>query len=107
MQAIEFGSGRSTKWFSARVGSLVSIEHNQNWYSDVSKQLAAAQIRNVTLRCVPLAHPIDEAERNTYDPTPEYLAVADAIEDQSLDFAIVNGHYRTNCIRRLVPPPRS
>ena len=30
---LEFGSGRSTSWFAARVKHLTSVEHNPEWYS--------------------------------------------------------------------------
>ena len=36
---VEFGSGRSTKWFAKRMGYLTSIEDNQKWFSIVSDAL--------------------------------------------------------------------
>ncbi len=29
MKALEFGSGRSTMWFSTKVGHLTSVEHDE------------------------------------------------------------------------------
>ena len=50
MTAIEFGSGRSTRWFSTLVGHLTSVEHNPEWYEQVKQQLDNA---NVHQRVVP------------------------------------------------------
>lgn len=38
---VEFGSGRSTLWFGARVGRLISIEHHAAWHAEMSTKLAA------------------------------------------------------------------
>ncbi len=103
MTALEFGSGRSTRWFAEQVGHITSIEHNAGWFAIVQKQLAEAKISNVDYRLVPLGHPESEPERPAYAPLPDYVAAADAMPDRSLDFAVVDGHYRTNCVRRLLP----
>jgi len=103
MVALEFGSGRSTRWFSTLVGRLISVEHNAQWYGVVQKQLADASIRNVDYRLVPLNSPESEGERTDYSPVPDYVAVADGVEDRSIDFAVVDGHYRAHCVRHLVP----
>lgn len=103
MQAIEFGSGRSTLWFSSRVARLISIEHNPLWYEKIASQLDQSNTRNVDYRLVPLNHPESAPEQLHYPQLPNYVAVADSLPDQSLDLAIVDGHYRTNCIRHLIP----
>ena len=36
---LEFGSGRSTRWFAARVGALTSIEHDAAWHARVASSL--------------------------------------------------------------------
>ncbi|MEI7685508.1 MAG: class I SAM-dependent methyltransferase [Planctomycetota bacterium] len=103
MNAIEFGSGRSTEWFAKRVGHLTSVEHDFQWHQLVERKLADAKIANVTYRFVPLDHPEQAPEQAEYSPTPRYVKVADDMPDKSLTFAIVDGHYRTNCVRHLVP----
>src|SRR5690606_32274005 len=69
----------------------------------VRERITAAGLSNVEYRYVPLSHPMTEPEQAEYTPTPAYVAVADALPDRSIDFAVVDGHYRTNCIRHLVP----
>lgn len=102
MLALEFGSGRSTLWFAKRVGRLTSVEHDQSWYEVVNARLADERLDNVDYRLVPLNHPISEREHPSYAVTPEYVAVADQVPDASLDFAVVDGHYRTTCIRHVL-----
>lgn len=103
MRAMEFGSGRSTLWFAKRVGHLISIEHDAQWAAKVREQLRAAAISNVDFRHLPLDHPLEEPERPTYVPTPAYVAAADGVADRSLDLVIIDGHYRTHCVRQSVP----
>lgn len=103
MKALEFGSGRSTQWFSNLVGHLTSIEQDAGWYETVKGRLSQAGIKNVDYRHVPLNHPDSEGERSSYDPVPDYVAVCDEFADRSLDFVVVDGHYRTNCVRRVIP----
>jgi hypothetical protein len=52
---------------------------------------------------IPLNNPEMEPERSEYDPVPDYVASCDQIENASLDFVIVDGHYRTHCVRHMVP----
>lgn len=47
---VEFGSGRSTRWFSERVGPagrVISVEDYRPWYDKVAAELAAAKVANV------------------------------------------------------------
>lgn len=106
MTALEWGSGRSTAWFARRVGRLTSVEHNAGWYAGVGRRLAAAGVTNVDYRFVPLDHPEAEGERAEYDPLPAYVRAADDIPDGTLGLAVVDGHYRTHCVRRVVPKLR-
>jgi hypothetical protein len=103
MNALEFGSGRSTGWFATLVGHLISVEHDTQWYAQVRRQLDEARVVNVDYRLIPLSHPVADPELAEYPTVPDYVAVADALPDKSLHLAIVDGHYRTHCIRHLVP----
>ena len=103
MRGLEFGSGRSTQWFAQHLGHLTSVEHVREWHEQVTGTLASAGIGNVDYRLVPLDHPEAEPERREYSPTPAYVAVADAFPDRSLDFVLVDGHYRTHCVAHAVP----
>jgi predicted O-methyltransferase YrrM len=88
---VEWGTGRSTAWFARRVGRLLSIEHDERWYSRVSAQLTARRIATVDLRLAP----VEEAERPTRDHP--YLALATSVPAHSLDFVLVDGVWREHC----------
>ncbi len=103
MKALEFGSGRSTVWFSNLVGTLTSVEYDARWYEQVKQRLAEARATNVDYRLVPLNHQMSEPERAEYEHPPDYVAVADGFPDGSLDFVVVDGHYRKTCVRHAVP----
>jgi hypothetical protein len=103
MRAWEFGSGRSTAWFADRVGKLTSIEHDLDWYYRVKPRLGG----NVDYRLIPLDHPANEPTRPHYDSLPAYVAAVADQPDGSLDFVVVDGHYRQACILAVVPKIRS
>ncbi len=64
--------------------------------------LAEAGTKNVDYRHVHLDHPPSEPEKKHYEPVPGYVAVADAFPDRGLDFVVVDGHYRTHCVRHAL-----
>lgn len=41
-----------------------------------------------------------EPERERYDPLPSYVRVLAEFNEGDLDFIVVDGHYRTTCIKR-------
>src|SRR5215831_2519632 len=103
MAGFEWGSGRSTAWFAERLGSLTSIEHQPGWFKVVQEKLNSRGIRNVTYRLVPLNHPSHEPNWPVYDPIPDYVAAIEEFRDGTLDFAVVDGHYRQACILAAIP----
>lgn len=99
---LEWGSGRSTTWFATRVARLISIEENRFWFESVSEQLARrAMTARVDYRCIPCEH----AEQDEPASHP-YADVALAIQDESLDFALVDGNIRALCMLRVMPKLR-
>ena len=97
---LEWGSGRSTRWFAQRLKRLLSIEYNKEWHAKVTA--AISDLPNVECRYIPLDHPLDEPCRADYDPIPKYVGVVEAFCDNSLDFVVVDGHYRPICIRHAL-----
>jgi hypothetical protein len=98
---LEWGSGRSTRWFGEHLGKLLSIEHNAHWHAKVSEMTRG--MPNVKCRLIALEHPEDEPTRPDYDPVPAYVVVANEFSDASLDFVVVDGHYRQACIKQALP----
>jgi predicted O-methyltransferase YrrM len=94
---IEFGAGRSTIWISRRVSKLTSVEDNFEWYRHVSRKLQVEALGNVDL----LYRPRDVADAD--GAKAKYVCVLDTIQDQSLDFVLIDGIYRNHCAVRSVP----
>lgn len=82
-RGFEWGSGRSTIWFAERVGSLVSVEHNPEWYRRVSTKLERKGLRNVEYH-------LCEDER-------DYCGMANKFPSESFDFCLVDGVARDEC----------
>ena len=93
---LEWGSGRSTVWFGRRLSRLISIEMDADWFAAVGAKVV--DIPSVDLRHVLLDHSREEATRPHYEPVPRYVAVIDEFRDESLDFVLVDGHYRQACV---------
>jgi len=100
MTGLEFGSGRSTVWFAGKLRRLTSVEHDPVWFATISRKLADAGLGNVDYRLIPLDHPKSAPEQEVYDPLPKYVAIVADFPDESLDFIVVDGHYRSHCIRQ-------
>jgi len=86
---LEFGSGRSTLWFSARTSTLTSIEHNREWYEQEKTLLAEKHCENVNL----LHFPLDAMEEGI----PVYARAAESFPAASLDYVLIDGVHRDFC----------
>src|SRR3989338_6779055 len=88
-RGLEWGAGRSTLWLAARLGSLVSVEHDEAYCRQVQAALEKKGLRNVDLRF----HPAE----------PDYVAVADKLPPARLDFVLVDGQARDLCALAALP----
>ena len=103
-QGLEWGSGRSTRWYSERLRSLTSVEHDPAWYDIVKSQLDQSPNKDrVSLRNVPLDHPVDQPSTAHYYVLPRYVALIEEFAENSLDFVVVDGHYRQACVLAALP----
>jgi predicted O-methyltransferase YrrM len=93
----EFGSGRSTTWFAARVAALTSVEHDAWWHESVTTKLKEGGFDNV--ECI-LAREDQPMERGG---DSAYARTALAFDDASLDFALVDGQYRDYSSKYIMP----
>lgn len=101
---LEWGSGRSTRWFGARLRRLVSVEHDQVWHAVVAGRIA--DMPNIDLRHIPLNHSPGETGALHYDPLPDYVRVVDEFADRSLDVVLIDGAYRQVCVTAALPKLR-
>lgn len=79
-QLFEYGSGNSTLFFAARVGSVDSVECDEGWHDYVKDSLPA----NVSLSLVPKGG-------------PDYVGSIGA-KDQRYDMVIVDAEDRVECM---------
>lgn len=82
---IEFGSGRSTPWFSNRVNKLISIETDQKWVKTVSD--------NITIS--------SKVELYLLKTEDEFLSKINFIQDHTLEIALIVGKYRDLCVNYI------
>lgn len=104
---LEWGSGRSTKWYAHHLRHLTSVEHDKKWYKQVKNQLLDSSVENVNYFFVPLDHDLKLPCVPIYENPPKYVEVASSFADQSIDFVVVDGHYRQACVIAAVPKLRS
>lgn len=99
-RGLEFGSGRSTLWFARRVAALTSVEHDERWHASVSATLKASGLGNVDYVLAPGDQPMERGWDSAY------ARRALAFPDASLDFALVDGHYRDYSAKFTLPKIR-
>lgn len=111
MRVFEWGSGGSTLFFARRVHSVVTIEHDPEWYTTVKQTLHNANVDNVR---VLLHAPVHANDSNSefcsimlkdqfkglsFEP---YVRAIDAYPDCHFDLVMVDGRARISCVRRAI-----
>lgn len=86
----EWGSGRSTIWFSKRIKTLTSVEHETTWHGKVQHMLAQNGLSNVQYEL----HPVDS---NSEDNMSSYVRAIAGYPDANFDFILVDGVQRHFC----------
>jgi predicted O-methyltransferase YrrM len=99
-RGVEFGSGRSTLWLAARVAALTSVEQDEQWHAAVNAMLGERGLGNVDYILAPKDAPEDRGADSAY------ARAALAFDDGSLDFALVDGHYRDYSTQFILPKVR-
>src|SRR3989304_760534 len=82
---LEFGSGRSTVWLAKKVKKIISIEDDKNWFKKIQKDLNDKNLNNVDYK---------------FKSPKEYTF--DGIEDESIDFVLVDGQFRDLCVEKSI-----
>lgn len=95
---LEWGSGKSTLWFSHFCKELHSIEYDKQWYEVVLTILKKNNVNNTTLLYIPLEHSKSEPTYPTYEKLPEYVRKIEDYTDNYFSFILVDGHYRQACV---------
>lgn len=116
MTGLEYGSGKSTLYFSSRVKELHSIEHFELWYNLVKESLEKQNIRNVNYQLIkPSMQATSKTERdycmNKFDNRSfpkvnkeeifkDYIKFINSFADEYFDFILIDGRAR-ECILPL------
>jgi hypothetical protein len=97
---LEYGSGRSTTWFARRVNKLISVEHNVDWYNRVKCEIEKQKLSNVQYHH--FLKP-DNSLNMEKVMKSEYVQVSADIQEDSLNFVLVDGVARPACVIRSIP----
>jgi len=112
MKGLEYGSGKSTYFFSQLLGSLTSIEHHEGWYKLVKDELEKNGSSNVSYELLPSAasetkKDIENRYRNPFEEEnlmyQRYYSRIDEFHDNTFDFILIDGRARVECSRRAIP----
>ena len=98
---VEFGSGRSTRWFAKRMKHITSVEHHEGWYEKVGQMFKDWGLENIDYRLCPLDAPEDQGEKSAY------ASVLDEFDDNSIDFILNDGQYRDAVAMKAIPKLKS
>ncbi len=83
LRIFEYGSGNSTLWWSRKAASVVSVEHNREWFELISEQRPP----NVTYVYRDLV------------PGGEYSTEVTRHQDTPFDIVVIDGRDRVNCAK--------
>jgi hypothetical protein len=109
MVGFEYGSGKSTVYFSHKLKELVSVEHDPNWFKRVEGLLSDRKVSNVQYKLFPAAKPADSELDDfisrhhlpdSFKPRNNYVAYFSYINeypDNFFDFILIDGRARTEC----------
>jgi hypothetical protein len=99
MIGLEFGSGRSTIYFSKKLNKLVSVENHKEWYLKVQTMLKESKIDNVGYYW----HEVDD----NHPEQSEYHKITEKYEDNYFDFILIDGRNRDLCALGAIPKLKS
>ena len=101
----------STVFFATKVQSLVSIEHNEEWFSKIQEKLKVKGLKNVDYRLIkkqkldselPIPNEISSVpgidEFGYRSDYINYFTALNDYEDEYFDFIIVDGRARPECL---------
>ena len=87
---LEFGSGRSTIWFAQRTSRVISIEHDFKWYQSVGQKIQDLNLES-------------KIDYRYCDNIVDYVGQIDSLEDNSIDYCLIDGKARDECTLKVLP----
>ena len=89
-KGVEFGSGRSTIWFAKKIKHLISIEHDPKWHNKVRKLIDSESLS-------------EKVDYYLKESESDYANACDLIENESIDFCLIDGIFRDQCTLKMLP----
>jgi hypothetical protein len=114
-KVFEWGSGASTLWYAARVGELISVEHDPTWYERGCSALARTGLSQAKLIfCPPALDPAYDWQRLWpgyarlgHPPRkPEYkdyMTQIDRYPEGDFQVIAIDGRERVGCLLHALP----
>jgi hypothetical protein len=116
MNVFEYGSGGSTLFWAKNTKSVVSVEHNREWFEIMEKQLSKLKISNLEYLFREPQPDASFAKKQFQNPddyiSSDELAVGknfeayvksiDAFPDDQFDLIVVDGRARPSCIKHSI-----
>ena len=101
MTMLEWGCGGSTVLFSKHVKDYESIEHNKEWYEQVTQSIKDKNITNVTTHHVSTEDNGSDFPSN-YERYKSYIEYPSKIQ-KKYDRILVDGRARQFCVEYCIP----
>ena len=95
MKGFEFGSGRSTNWFTQRVSFFFSTEGDFKWYK---KSIESNKENIKKNKCEIVFKEAGDQVKIDENKVKSYSSSLSKFKDQYFDFGLVDGHFRMECI---------
>jgi hypothetical protein len=87
---------------------LLSLEHHPGWHGSVSARLASEGIQNVDYRLLPCEpEQLETPDWIASMFASDYVRAVDVFGPRSIDFALVDGMYRSACALAVIPKLKS
>jgi len=94
---LEWGTGRSSIWFGKRVAHITCVEGRRTWWNEMVSRVGQERLETrIDLRLVEITSEFN-FNNNEID---RYTGVIEEFPDESLDFVIIDGHFREACLDR-------
>lgn len=94
---LEWGSGGSTNYFPQFVKEYYSIEHDQNWFNEISQSIP----NNVNYNFVDLDQPLTDPTQKQQLQT--YINFVDTLGLKKIDKVLIDGRGRGWCAEKVIP----
>jgi predicted O-methyltransferase YrrM len=99
---LEWGSGGSTIEFSPKLKKYYSIEHNKEWYENVSNEISSLNYSNVNYNFIPQNIQSVDDRQSEYNQFKDYIDIVDKF-DTKFDIVLIDGRARRLCAKKIIP----